>query len=224
MEKKKLFAVITGDIAGSSRLEGEQRRKLLDEIYKSFAAVDEIAGNDSVAFRFEVFRGDSFQGVLAKPEMALKTSLIIRAFIRKAFKTTLKDAFDARIAIGIGTIDLMPELHGGEGDGEAYRNSGPYLDKMNQTKGFLSIITPWEEANKELLVEAALLDTIISRWTPAQAEVVSEYFKGKTQAEIAEQFNISQPGLRKRLLSANLQAIELMENRFIELISNEIKI
>jgi len=223
MANKKYFAVITGDVAGSSRLEGDQRRKLLDEIHKSFEAVDEILGNEAVAFRFEVFRGDSFQGVMAIPKLAFKAGLIIRTSIRKAFRTTLKDAFDARIAVGIGTIDLMPDQHGGEGDGEAYRNSGPYLDKMNKTKGFLSIMTPWNEVNSELLVECALLDAIISRWTPAQAEAVFEYFKGKTQEEMAEYFNISQPGIRKRLLSANMPAIEMMENRFIELMERETK-
>lgn len=221
MDNKKYFAVITGDVAGSSRLEGDQRRKLLDELHKSFEAVAEILGNNTVAFQFEVFRGDSFQGVMAVPHLAFKAGLIIRTCIRKAFRTTLKDAFDARIAIGIGTIDLMPNQHGGEGDGEAYRNSGPYLDNMNKTKGFLSITTPRDEVNRELLVECALLDAIISRWTPAQAEAIFEYFKGKTQDEMAESFNISQPGIRKRLLSANLPAIEMMDNRFIELIENE---
>jgi len=221
MDSSKLFAVITGDVAGSRRLEGDQRRQLLNEIHHAFSNVDEILGKEAIAFPFEIFRGDSFQGVLQNPVLSLRAAIVIRASIRKAFPTTLKDAFDARIAIGIGTIDLLPGQHGGEGDGEAYRNSGPYLDKMNQTKSFLSIITPVEEHNRELQVEGALLDTIIARWTPAQAEAVFEYFKGKTQEEMAERFNISQPGIRKRLLSANMPAIQMMENRFIELIENE---
>lgn len=222
MEYSKLFAVITGDVAGSKRLEGEKRRKLLDEIYNTFWVVNEILGKEAVAFPFEIFRGDSFQGVLQSPDLALRAAIIIRASIRKSFPTTLKDAFDARIAIGIGAIDLLPGQHGGEGDGEAYRNSGPYLDKMNRTKGFLSIITPVEAHNKELQVECALLDTIIARWTPARAAVALEFFKGKTQSEIAHDLSISQPAIHKRQLSANIPAIELMEERFREMIGQMI--
>ncbi len=221
MDSSKLFAVITGDVAGSKRLEGDQRRQLLDEIHHAFSAVDEVLGKEAIAFPFEIFRGDSFQGVLLNPVLSLRAAIVIRASIRKAFPTTLKDAFDARIAIGIGTIDLLPSLHGGEGDGEAYRNSGPYLDKMNQTKSFLSIITPFEEHNRELQVEGALLDTIISRWTPARAAVVIEFFRGKTQSEIAQRMSISQPAVHKRQLSASIPAIELMETRFKELIGTQ---
>ena len=218
MDSSKLFAVITGDVAGSRRLEGDQRRQLLDEIHHAFSAVDEILGKEAIAFPFEIFRGDSFQGVLQNPVLALRAAIVIRASIRKAFPSTLKDAFDARIAIGIGAIDLLPGQHGGEGDGEAYRNSGPYLDKMNRTKGFLSIITPVEEYNRELQVECALLNTIIARWTPARAAVALEFFRGKTQSEIAHDMSISQPAIHKRQLSANIPAIELMEVRFREMI------
>jgi hypothetical protein len=217
MEKEKFYAVITGDIAGSSRLAGEQRRKLLDVIHQSFQSVEDILGNETIAFPFEVFRGDSFQGVLAQPEKAFIASIIIRAEIRKAFVTTLKDAFDARIAIGIGTIDLMGK-RGGEGDGDAYRYSGLTLDKMEKSKGFLNITTPWEEVNKEFAVECALLDTILSRWTAAQVEVVIGHIAGKTQEEMAEIYHISQPGILKRFSSSNFPAIEMMEKRYIELI------
>lgn len=221
MEQKQIFAVITGDIAGSSRLAGAQRRKLLDAIHQSFQSVEDILGKQTIAFPFEVFRGDSFQGVLSQPEKAFKASIIIRAEIRKAFATTLKDALDARIAIGIGTIDLIGKS-GGESDGEAYRYSGLTLDRMEKSKGFLNITTPWEEVNKEFAVECALLDAILSRWTASQVEVVIGHIAGKTQEEMADFFHISQPGIRKRLLSTNFPAIEMMEDRYVELIKRKI--
>jgi hypothetical protein len=218
MTKNKLFAVITGDIAGSSRLEGENRKKLLSQLKLSFDSVEEILGKDVMAYPFEIFRGDSFQGVLNFPELSLKAALIIRALIRSSFKTTLKDAFDARIAIGIGEISLLPDGSGGEGDGEAYRNSGPELDRMGKNLRYLALKTPWEEANLELNVECALLDTIVSRWTAQQTEVVIAHFIGKTQEQIAESLNISQPGVRKRILSAHAYEMELMLTRFEQLI------
>lgn len=214
--KDQLFAVLTGDVAGSSRFSGEERKKLLDGIKTSFSRIEEILGAGVIAFPFEIFRGDSFQGVLGKPDLALKAALIIRAGIRGSFKTTRKDAVDARIATGIGTISLMPQKSAGEGDGEAYRNSGPYLDALDKAGRMLSIKTPWDEINRELNAECALLDTIVGRWSAEQTDVVFEYLKGATQEEMAEKFSISQPAIRKRLQSANLFQIEIMLERFAD--------
>ena len=214
MDKMKIYAVLTGDVAGSSRLEGEQRQKLLTVLKDSFLLIDEIIGKEKVAFPFEIFRGDSFQGVLNETSGALRAAIIIRANIRRSFDTTLKNAFDARIAIGIGTISLLPDQRGGEGDGPAYRNSGPVLDEMTKPPRFLLVRTPWDEMNNEINVELALLDTIIMKWSVEQAEVALEYFKGKTQEQMAEYFQIAQSSIRKRLYNANLEQITLLENRF----------
>lgn len=218
MAQEKMYAVITGDVAGSSRFEGEHRALLLSAMKQSFALVSEMLGDDVMAFPFEIFRGDSFQGVLQHPAKALKAALIIRAGLRKSFQTTLKDAVDARIAVGIGAISMLPDGRGGEGDGEAYRNSGPLLDKMAKESLFIKITTPWEAMNKELDVECALVDTIISKWSSKQAEVFIETWKGKTQEQMATELNISQPGIRKRIQSSHIYPIELMANRFDDLI------
>lgn len=219
MDKMKIYAVLTGDVAGSSRLEGEQRQKLLTVLKDSFSLIDEIIGKEKVAFPFEIFRGDSFQGVLNETSRALRAAIIIRANIRRSFDTTLKNAFDARIAVGIGTITLLPDQRGGEGDGPAYRHSGPVLDEMTKPPRFLLVRTPWAEVNNELNVELALLDTIIMKWSVEQAEVALEYFKGKTQEQMAEYFQIAQSSIRKRLYNANLEQITLLENRFGSLLA-----
>jgi len=98
---------------------------------------------------------------------------------------------DARIAIGIGTISMLPDGRGGEGDGEAYRNSGPSLDRMTKESRFIKVTTPWESMNQELDVECALLDTIISKWSSKQAKVFIETWKGKTQKQMAPELSIS---------------------------------
>lgn len=219
--KEKLYAVLTGDIAKSSRFSGEERNRLLAVLKNAFAKTEAVLGSDIIAFPFDVFRGDSFQGVLRKPESALTAAILIRAVIRSSFETTIKDAIDARIAIGIGAISYMPAKNSGEGDGEAYRNSGPTLDKMGKHARMTGIKTPWPEINEELNVECAMLDTIIARWTPEQAEVITGYFQGKTQEELAEMFNVSQPAIKKRIASANIFPVELMTNRFLAFFNND---
>lgn len=219
--KDQLYAVITGDIAKSSRFEGEARRKLLTVVKGAFSKVESILGTESIAFPFEVFRGDSFQGVLIQAEKALTAAVLIRAFIRSSYKTTLKNAVDARIAVGIGAISHLPDKNSGEGDGDAYRNSGPELDKMSKHARMTIIKTPWDQINEELNVECAMLDVIISRWTVEQADVVLEFFNGKTQDEMAAALNISQPAIKKRVASANIFQLELMINRFNKIIIDE---
>jgi hypothetical protein len=68
--------------------------------------------------------------------------------------------------------------------------------------------------NKELNVELALLDAIIMKWSIEQAEAALEFFKGKTQEQMAGYFQIAQSSIRKRLYNANLEQIMLLENRF----------
>ncbi len=217
--KEKLYAVITGDVAKSSRFAGEEREKLLVVLKKAFSTVEDVLGTDIMAFPFEIFRGDSFQGVIRKPELSLKAVVLIRASIRSSFKTTLKDSIDARLAIGIGTIDFLPVKNSGEGDGEAYRNSGPALDTMSKHSRMIIINTPNKAMNDELNVECAMLDTIISRWTAEQADAIIETLKGKTQEEMAEMFTISQPAVKKRVDSSNFYAFQLMLKRFNNLLA-----
>ena len=213
----KTYAVITGDIVDSSRFTGEARRQLLGYLKTALTVPAQILGSEVMAFPFDIHRGDSFQGVLQQPAEALKAAVIIRAALRSSIKTALSNTIDARIAIGIGSITLMPDATGGEGDGDAYRNSGLQLDLMMQNNRMLFVKTPKEEINKELDVECALLDTLINKWSAEQALAIIEILKGKTQQEMADIFNISQPAIGKRLLSANLYALELMLNRYDEL-------
>ncbi len=212
--ESQLYAVLTGDIAKSSRFEGAARQNLLNILKAAFEEMEAILGSDLIAFPFEIFRGDSFQGVLLQPEKALAAAVLIRSFIRSSYKTTLQNAVDARIAIGIGTVSHLPVKSTGEGDGEAFRNSGPELDKLSKHKLMMAIKTPWDEINSELAVECSMLDVIISRWTPQQADVIIEYFKGKTQEEMAENFKVSQPAIKKRMASANSYQLDLMVHRF----------
>ncbi|MCD4747487.1 MAG: SatD family protein [Bacteroidales bacterium] len=215
METNKFYAVLTGDVVGSSMLDMGQRNRLLLLIKSSFNQVNETLKSNIVYSPLEIFRGDSFQGVLSKPEYAFLTSLIIRANICSEFKLNRHKAIDARIAIGIGTIDFFPSEKGGEGDGEAYRNSGPLLDKMKKNQR-LTIKTPWEKINNEFNTAFALFDAIIFKWTGKQAEAISLKFSGLNQEQIANRLNIKQSSINERLENAGSEAIYSLEQQFNE--------
>jgi len=67
--------VLTGDLVGYSRFKTRDRQEVLLHLKDSFKKIPP----DISASKFWVFRGDSFQGILSRPEEALKAALIIRS-------------------------------------------------------------------------------------------------------------------------------------------------
>lgn len=217
MKSQKLYAVITGDVVGSSKIKGNQRSYLLSVIKSTFDTIEKIFPG-RIQSPFEIHRGDSFQGVLSNPEDALRVVIVIRTNLRYGFETKQRqNALDARIVAGIGTIDFFPSGRGSEGDGEAFRRSGPTLDKM---KGDMRLVirTPWEEINSELDVECALLDALINRWSNEQAQAIYGKIRNLTQEQIAKQLGISQPAVRQRLKRAGGWAVEELCCRYERMI------
>jgi predicted DNA-binding protein YlxM (UPF0122 family) len=203
-----MYAVLTGDLIGSSRF--EERENVISNLKYSFKMISP----ESITLPFAIFRGDSFQGVLSRPDEALQAALIIRASLLSSFRGK-RARLDARIAIGIGTIDYLPGDQVGEGDGEAYRNSGLELDKMKKREQNIIIKTPWAEINEELRIECSLLDALIQRWTKEQAEVIIYHIKkGVTQEEIAKILNISQPAVFQRLKTGGYWAVQAFLEHF----------
>lgn len=214
MENEKIYAVLTGDLIGSSKFKIKEREEVLSILKDSFMKVAiKARGSKLIARPFRIYRGDSFQGVLSMPDEALTSALIIRADLLSKSKEK-KSRLDARIAIGLGTIDYLPKDQVGEGDGEAFRNSGMELDRMKKGEQNLIVKTPWHEINEELRTECALLDALIQRWTREQAEAILYQIKGSTQEEIAKILNISQPAVFQRLKTGGYWAIQTVLKRF----------
>jgi hypothetical protein len=217
-KKAGLYAVITGDIVGSSKLTIKQRVQFLEILKTSFTNIEKIFPR-IISSPFEIHRGDSFQGVLSGPENALSVSIIIRVNLRESFKTQRRrKALDARIAIGIGSIDFLPNGRGTEGDGEAFRLSGPILDEMKGDRRLI-IRTSQESIHEELDTECALLDALITKWSIEQVQAILCKTRGLTQEETAKELRISQPAVLLRLKGAGSWAYELFLERYKQLIS-----
>lgn len=207
-------AVITGDIVHSRRI--EEMSILLAELKN---AVKEIGEYLQTMIKIEVYRGDSFQMIVDKPEEVMKIAVLIRAALKsKTIHETntgnlsLERLWDARIAIGIGSID-METAKVVESTGEAFQLSGNQLDSIKKTPNRLSFMSSWDDLNPQYQLITKLSDTIINRWTNYAAEVAYRYLLyGETQQQMAKALNISQPAIHRRLLTANIDAIEEMLN------------
>lgn len=229
MTRQHLYAVLTGDVVDSTKLVKSEYARLQEALKQSFAMVESYTSSrqrespasdkpDNRRSQFRIFRGDSFQGLLQQPHTALAASLIIRATLRTNRLEKSGITPDARIAVGIGPVDYLPEEIT-EGDGEAFRLSGPRLDRMKSGE-YLSIVTPWSDVNDELRVHTSLLDTIIGRWTPEQAETVLMLLEGKDRKEIGHQLDISQAAVHYRVKGAGWTAVNKLLDRYIELLHN----
>ena len=222
MVRNRIYSVLTGDIVGSSRISSEKRAFFLSKLKDLFSSMKTVFPQTEISAPFGIYRGDSFQGILGTPEHALKVAIFLRANLRSGLHVDLElYGLDARIAQGIGTIDSLPEDRVSEGDGEAFRLSGPALDKMKDEQFFL-IRTPWEGINGELDVECALLDFLIQKWTPRQAESILCSIRGLTQEQAAAELKISQPAVRYRLQGAGGRVVDLITRRFEQLIKSKI--
>ncbi|MEO8087279.1 MAG: hypothetical protein ABI763_10690 [Bacteroidota bacterium] len=216
MNKGK-YAVITGDIVGSSMLTDKQNNKLNIKLKELFITLKKDQKKNGLLRSIEIYRGDSFQMVTNMPNQALRIALMIRCFLRstdletkgkqKSILTFTKRV-DARIAIGIGPVSLL-KLKLAESTGDAFTLSGHLLDKMLNEKHLkIGIRTHDKQLNANLWRECLLLSAIITKWSSLQCEVVFEKLAGHTEVEIAKKFKTSQPAINFRSQTANWQAID----------------
>ncbi len=218
-----VYAVLTGDVVESSQLDAKDKGRLIDSLKKAFKCIkkwEHSTDDDQRKATFNIFRGDSFQGLLADAKNALKAGIYIRAVMRKSQPADKEISWDARLAIGIGTVDLLPE-NISEGDGPAYRNSGPVLDGLKGDHR-LAVTTPWEEVNNEFKAACALLDAVIAKWTAPQAEIMWLLLEGEKAKDIAEKLGISQAAVHYRVKGAGWFAIEAALQRYRDIITSKL--
>lgn len=177
------YAVITGDIVASTRLSPAARRQLASELKR---ISDELTAvfRGAVPLPLEQFRGDGWQLLVADPGRSLRVALFIRARLRASALGNEK--IDTRMAIGVGRVTLLPGRRLGQGDGEAFRLSGPALDALREP---LRLALAWPDrlgpVSGAVAAFAPALDAIVQGWTPVQARAVAERLKDLTQRRIA---------------------------------------
>jgi hypothetical protein len=187
---KKLYSVITGDIVKSSKLSLD-KHKLLVKVMRNCSKEISKIFPDSLKYQPELFRGDSWQVLIKKPELALSIALFYRAYLRAKM---LLSSIDARMAISIGTVDFIESSFG---VGDAYKISGKALDKKGKRKiKFVSDILPNSNAI-DLLIHNT--DFISARWTSKQCKIVLLALQNKDQKAIASKLRITQQAVSKQI-------------------------
>ncbi|MBI9033928.1 MAG: hypothetical protein JEZ03_05600 [Bacteroidales bacterium] len=215
-------AVITGDLVKSRKISDSDWDITLNTIKEAFKEIKNLHLHEED--RFEIYRGDSFQAIIADPAKALRMAILIRAkikgikFERSETKSHSLSSCDARISIGIGEISKRSNKVI-ESTGEAFYNSGPEMDLMKKNNERLRIKSPWESINDEFVVSLQLADAIVTKWPNVQAQLSYDYLLEKrTQKDLAEKYNKTQTAISKNFRTSSVKKIEQLILRYESLI------
>lgn len=180
----KIYAVLTGDIVGSTQL-GPERLEAAMALLRRLAQEFEHVNPESVVGRPDVFRGDSWQLCLKRPSLAVTAAV----FVRAGFKA---DGLDTRIGIGLGPVDRLNESRISESSGPAFKHSGRTLDKLGKHRflaldgaGYLDVGGYARSPVDPLVAGVGLLDAHIARWSQREAVAVYGTLRKLSQDEIA---------------------------------------
>ena len=185
-----MIAVITADIVNSTRLKKAEEKMLTSNL--SFILK---------SYKFEFYRGDSFQAYIPDPKQALKVVLQVRAAAKRLSSGFSSPFTDVRASIGIGNItEPVKDLKTAKG--EAFLLSGRAFDEMSKTGKRLRIQSYNEPMNLGLKIIANYADSLFSQLTTKQAAVVFELLMDHNQVETAKRLKKSQPTINRHAQSA----------------------
>ena len=207
------FAVLTGDIVGSSRLSAGQLERARALVLKG-ARQFHSKSRPMVSGVPEFFRGDAWQLLLREPGQALRVALYIRASL------SAQSGVETRISIGIGSVDAINRARTSLSTGEAFTLSGHALDEIT---GYFDLTGALPERAAALArwfpAVLHLCSGLMRDWTRRQAEIISLTLlsDNRTHEEIAGALRppVSKQTVSESLAGANwrslLEAIRVFE-------------
>lgn len=191
-----MYAVLTGDIVGSSGLSPDDHRKVVGLVKAVPAAFP-----DAVIGEVDVFSGDSWQMLVSDCGMSLRIALYLRASLKreKAF------AVDSRVSVSWGNVDMeLVDLDRmSESTGELFTLSGRGLTELRKSALMYFSALHDDYLSAAVGSSVGLIDVLIQQWSSEQARAVAETLAGKTQAAIASEFGVGQSSVNKSLQAAH---------------------
>ena len=207
IDTKKFYAVITGDIIGSSKLSDQYRKKLYDIMKAGGSELRQIYPKDTIPLDIDIFRGDSWQLLISDPKTCIRLGLLYRLYI----KAYMQDLVDTRMSIAVGRISFIPDNRVGEGEGRAFFLSGEGLESMPPYCSMAFSIDPRDSINSEVLNSiVVLIDAIVSNLTEKQSLALYGALLNLTQKKVASLWDppIKQQTVAKLLKKAQLHHLE----------------
>ncbi len=190
-----VIAVLTGDLVRSTDLEQDR----LDQAMQALAAAAARASSwHGASLMFSRNRGDGWQVCLARPDLALRTALCMRAALRTGGKDLA-----TRIAIAVGDGDPGSTGDLNAASGPVFVASGRGLDAL-ELPAMMTF-----EGGGALGAAVRLADHVSQGWTEAQARAVGPMLEPDTpvRREVAQAIGISRQAVDQALEAAGYPAL-----------------
>ncbi|HEV8084618.1 MAG TPA: hypothetical protein VGP55_15535 [Chitinophagaceae bacterium] len=192
-------AVLTGDIVNSTKLSLVKEKalmKLLQQVLKPY--------------KYEFYRGDSFQVLIKEAGNSLRIALLCRA---AAIGITENNKADVKVSIGLGEVeDRIKTL--GSAKGEAFIISGRAFDELEKMNSRLMISTANTMTNLSFQIIADYINSIYSKMTSKQAKVIFELLKGGLQQDVVKRLKKSKSTISQHASSGRWPELEKILNQY----------
>ncbi|EKE84700.1 hypothetical protein [Idiomarina xiamenensis] len=190
--------VLTGDIVDSQKIDASQHQAVLTRLRQTLASFyDTLSLVD-----FDVYRGDAFQALFAKPADAIKAAMLLRLLMRNAEPTC-----EVRQSVGIGAIGSLSDAIK-RANGEAFTLSGRGLDSLRH--GYLSVHAQDAALQQQLGLLTRFVDARLSDLPTMQSRVLLAYLQqpDATHDDLAKHLGKARSTITRSLNSANYQLFE----------------
>ncbi len=205
-----MIALITGDIINSRKMENpETWIKPLKILLNRWGKSPET---------WEIYRGDSFQLEITKPEEGLLAALQLKSLIKSIADpgtTKRTPPLDVRLALGIGAKTYSASRIS-ESNGEAFIRSGEKFELLKSEMSTLAVNSPWEEWNHEMNLLLKLASIQMDSWSVSSGELMREILTdpSRTQSQLGKELGIGQNSVSKRYKAAHAEEILEVEKMY----------
>lgn len=144
--------------------------------------------------------GDEFQSAHASLRDALVTALAVRL--------ALPPEMDARVGIGIGTIEVVGRSeYGLTQDGPAWWNARDAIGQVERREGRQSGLRSWVHEGGTVNAYLMVRDHVVSGFDGRQRRLALGLLQGRTQRELAEAEGISPSAVSQSLRRSGAHAV-----------------
>jgi hypothetical protein len=221
------FATISADVISYTSLSETEKRKLETGIKKLLSDLSERYKKQG--FYGRLIQGDYIECAVEKPEYSLRIALLLKTFIKsiniqttKNNKLKLKYFFDYGIRLAIAVAPLIKlDTENGIIDGEAIYLSGRTIKNYSTSdkqkiviKNTLFFCSPDSILQEQFDTIFSLMDTIISKCSAKQSEVIFYKLLNFSEKDIAEKLGKYQSTISQHSTAAGWLSIEKALNYF----------
>ena len=221
------YATISADVISYTSLSEKEKRRLESGIRQLLTDISEKFRKQH--FFGRLIQGDYIECAMEGPEFALRIALLLKTYIKSLeFKSTKSNEsrlkyfseHGIRLAVAIAPLTKLDPLNGII-DGEAIYLSGRVIKNLSTSdkqkiviKNTMFFCSPHTKLQEQYDTIFSLLDSIISKYSRKQSEVIFYKLLDLSEKDIANKLDKNQSTISQHSTAAGWLSIEKAINYF----------